>query len=330
RLGHASSAASTTSLMLAQACYELGELDNAARYLKFGLPHITDHGVVEAAVAGFRVMIRGKARQEGFEAALDACYECEGVRRDYGPRLALMLLNEYVWLTLRHGRVDKAVEATGFDGSTFRNACLAVREGQWEVYDLVSALIRTRILIATNNADVALRIIAGALAVAARSGRRAIKVELLVLRSRAEVAAGRQQRAHRTLLEALSEAMPLGMVQMFVDEGPALQSTLNAVMPMLMQLPDIDAAFVDTVQPVPPPASDACGEDDGIAAGEVFSRREIQILKLLDSGLTNEAVAERLFLSLKTVKWYLYTIYPKLGAKNRTGALAKARKLGLL
>ena len=44
----------------------------------------------------------------------------------------------------------------------------------------------------------------------------------------------------------------------------------------------------------------------------------------------NGAVAAKLLLSLRTLKWHLYNIYPKLGVKNRTGALARARKLGLL
>lgn len=63
---------------------------------------------------------------------------------------------------------------------------------------------------------------------------------------------------------------------------------------------------------------------------EDLSKREIEILQLINKGLTNQDIADKLFLSLGTVKWYTNNIYGKLGVKNRTAALAVARKLNLL
>ncbi|SHK19062.1 regulatory protein, luxR family [Anaerobranca californiensis DSM 14826] len=63
---------------------------------------------------------------------------------------------------------------------------------------------------------------------------------------------------------------------------------------------------------------------------EDLSKREIEILQLINKGLTNQDIADKLFLSLGTVKWYTNNIYSKLGVKNRTAALAVARKLNLL
>jgi predicted ATPase/DNA-binding CsgD family transcriptional regulator len=62
---------------------------------------------------------------------------------------------------------------------------------------------------------------------------------------------------------------------------------------------------------------------------ETFNRREVEILGLLAEGLSNHAIAQQLFLSLDTVKWYNKQIYSKLGVSSRTQAIAKAREIGL-
>jgi ATP/maltotriose-dependent transcriptional regulator MalT len=61
-----------------------------------------------------------------------------------------------------------------------------------------------------------------------------------------------------------------------------------------------------------------------------LTAREIEILRLIEDGCSNQEIAEKLFLSLGTVKWYNTQIFTKLGVKNRTQAIAKTRELGLL
>jgi predicted ATPase/DNA-binding CsgD family transcriptional regulator len=62
---------------------------------------------------------------------------------------------------------------------------------------------------------------------------------------------------------------------------------------------------------------------------EPLSNRELDILRLLAQGLSNQEIAERLILSLETVKWYNKQIYSKLGVNSRTKAVARAREEGL-
>ncbi|HJQ29749.1 MAG TPA: LuxR C-terminal-related transcriptional regulator [Rubrobacter sp.] len=61
-----------------------------------------------------------------------------------------------------------------------------------------------------------------------------------------------------------------------------------------------------------------------------LSGRELEVLTLLASGRTNSEVARDLFVSVGTVKSHTNNIYRKLGARNRAGALARARGLDLL
>jgi DNA-binding NarL/FixJ family response regulator len=58
--------------------------------------------------------------------------------------------------------------------------------------------------------------------------------------------------------------------------------------------------------------------------------RELDVLRLVAEGLSNREIGERLHLGEATVKTHLLTVFPKLDAKTRTGAVTRARELGLL
>src|SRR5688572_1736516 len=63
---------------------------------------------------------------------------------------------------------------------------------------------------------------------------------------------------------------------------------------------------------------------------EGLSRRAVEILHLLAAGLSDREIAERLVMTINTIKWYNRHIYSVLGVGSRTQAIARARKLGLL
>lgn len=61
-----------------------------------------------------------------------------------------------------------------------------------------------------------------------------------------------------------------------------------------------------------------------------ISKRELEVLTLVAQGLSNQEIAEELFISISTVKTHTSNIYSKLGAKNRAGAIVEARNHGLV
>ena len=63
---------------------------------------------------------------------------------------------------------------------------------------------------------------------------------------------------------------------------------------------------------------------------EELTRGEVAILKRLESGWGNKAIAEAIFISEGTLKWHLHHIYGKIAVKNRSGTLIGARALGVL
>ncbi len=61
-----------------------------------------------------------------------------------------------------------------------------------------------------------------------------------------------------------------------------------------------------------------------------LSKREMEILNLMAKGLSNEEIAEKLFISLSTVKSHNQNIFQKLDVKRRTQASEKAKRMGLI
>jgi LuxR family maltose regulon positive regulatory protein len=64
--------------------------------------------------------------------------------------------------------------------------------------------------------------------------------------------------------------------------------------------------------------------------GEALSTRELAVLRLLPTGLSQREIGDRLYVSMNTVKTHLRNVYRKLDAATRADAVARARELGLL
>ena len=96
--------------------------------------------------------------------------------------------------------------------------------------------------------------------------------------------------------------------------------------------PDADAIMIARPEPVegrftrPEPVEGRASADPV----EDLTRREVQVLELLAEGLPNKAIAARLGISDQTVKFHVAAISGKLGAANRTDAVRRAVRHGLI
>lgn len=81
-------------------------------------------------------------------------------------------------------------------------------------------------------------------------------------------------------------------------------------------------------------SADELAQGKGVDADEVIDEpltpREVEVLELLAEGLPNKAIAERLRISDQTVKFHVSSISGKLGAANRTDAVRRAVRRGLI
>nr|WP_264470432.1 LuxR C-terminal-related transcriptional regulator [Enterocloster citroniae] len=70
--------------------------------------------------------------------------------------------------------------------------------------------------------------------------------------------------------------------------------------------------------------------DSSLVSGALLTDREKEVLSLLSQGLKHGEMAERLCVSLPTVRYHIQNIYKKLSVNNRTNAIAEAKKIGIL
>jgi ATP/maltotriose-dependent transcriptional regulator MalT len=112
---------------------------------------------------------------------------------------------------------------------------------------------------------------------------------------------------------ALTLACPQGYVRVFADEGLPMAALLGA--------------FGERAA-TPGAGRGAAAVVPGLVAQ--LTARELEVLALLAAGRSNQRIAHELVVALDTVKKHVTHVLGKLGAANRTEAVAQARQLGLI
>jgi LuxR family maltose regulon positive regulatory protein len=153
----------------------------------------------------------------------------------------------------------------------------------------------------------------------AESGQRnATSLQALILGALLDSAAGDPKASLHCLERALQLAEPEGYIRVFVDEGKPLAAVLQRVSP---------SAYVKKILAALP-AADGKGKNTELI--EALTERELEVLGLLSEGLTYAQIAERLVVSLNTVRFHVKGIYGKLGVEKQVQAVERGRTLGLI
>ncbi len=152
-------------------------------------------------------------------------------------------------------------------------------------------------------------------------------LEILLLHALALQAQGIPTEALAALGGALLLAEPEGYIRLFLDEGPPMVALLRQA-----QKHDILPGYVAHLLAAFAQAGASLHLPDPNASPlvEPLTGREREVLQLLVDGASNREIAQRLVLSVNTVKKHVFNICGKLGVQSRTQAIAKARTLDLL
>ncbi len=199
---------------------------------------------------------------------------------------------------------------------------------------LPAELTLARVRLAQRRSAQAARHLRSARTLAEQAGDVADLVSIGLLEAVLAEQEGRRGAAQLALEGAIRLAAPEGYVRRVVDDGRAIARLLPAVR-------RIAPAFMDEV--LAAVGSDAAGRtvvnrthgtspwrDERGDLVEALTARELEVLHLMAAGLGDAAIAEALVVSLTTAKWHAAHVRSKLGARNRTHALVRARELGLV
>jgi LuxR family maltose regulon positive regulatory protein len=315
---------------LAQVLYERDELTAALGHATRGVALCRQLTFTQSLATGLAVVARIRHAQGDAAGALAAMGEAG--QAGLSPQVAALLNpvpSQRAQLLLAQGDVRAAAQWTAAAGLSPDDEPGYPREPAY--------LVLARVLLARDDPGPALTLLQRLLDAATGQGRTGSVVEIQALRALALAACG----DHASALSALTEALTLGCrhgyVRVFADKGAPMRA-------LLAQLP--------AAQPGEPPAARdidpgylaalvrACGQPDavpprrGAAAQpgliEPLTGRELEVLRLLAAGRSNQRIAHDLVVALDTVKKHVTHVLGKLGAANRTEAVAKARQLGLI
>jgi LuxR family maltose regulon positive regulatory protein len=187
----------------------------------------------------------------------------------------------------------------------------------------IEHLTYVRLLIGEGRSDLALRVLRPIHEQAETAGRHGDLVELHLLAALAQRADGNFADALQSLHLALELGGPTAYSRVFVDEGGELAPLLRNLsrgshrdyaQRLLVGLDGTTLVEVHRQR----------------GQSEELSEREIEVLRLVATGLPNREISQRLFISEKTAKKHLSNILGKLQASNRTQAVDAARNLGLI
>ncbi|MBE7554870.1 MAG: hypothetical protein HS126_27790 [Anaerolineales bacterium] len=165
---------------------------------------------------------------------------------------------------------------------------------------------------------------------ASASDRLGRVLEVLVLEALAYQTQNDPDQALVCLEQALTLAEPEGYMRIFLDEGQPMIALLTTA---TSRLPAPHQAYIESLLAAFRREQAKSLHPSSLSLQpliEPLSERELEILRLIAAGMSNGEIAQKLVVTVGTVKWHLNNVYGKLDARSRTQAVAKARELGLL
>jgi len=310
--------------LLGGIAYELDEIASAVEHVERAMGGISECSHADAVIVAFLTQARLQRLRGDDSSALAILREGQdlGQRRRL-PRVTFSLAAEECADLARLGRYEEArVVAARFDFTEL--PAPGVTSGLASDKALRAA---SRYLLRQSPKQV-VEALNEAIESSQRRGLAHRTVELLLVRALAHKQGGEVASALTDLHHALTLAAPRQYVRVFLDEGPELASLVDAL--------DLERLGSSPAVPLARRLLQARGTSGNqerstvSGLGEQLTRREVSILKRLESGLSNKEIAEAIFVSEGTLKWHLHNVYNKLNVKNRSGAMARARTLGIV
>ncbi|GAY17729.1 LuxR C-terminal-related transcriptional regulator [Mycobacterium sp. shizuoka-1] len=338
--GQHSHAARLAGALLGRVHYEHGDIDSAETLLEQCHELGAESGVADFMIATYSTLARIKVLRGDIDDAMALLEEGIHTARALSmPRLSAALLSDCVRLHLAVGDIGLAKDAlarstedvtTRDDGIAF-----AVRHYQ--------SGMRARIMRADNDFDGAFRLLEAMRDECRAVGWRYAETATTIKLAKVRYLGGDPAAATEILVPALVAGARAGLVRTVVDTGPEILKIVaqlreaNRISRGPNGFPDVSAHYLSRVlatahadaRNAAIPVITRVAERSPLPE-EPLNAREVDILRLLERGLSNKQIARNLGVTINTIKWYLKSIYIKLGVGKRGDSIAEARRRHIL
>jgi len=317
--------ASMLHALLSGIAYEFDEINVAVWHVEQAMSSVNECSHADAVIVAFITQARIQRLRRDEDSALAILREGQELGEQRGlRRVSLSLAAEECTGLVRAGCQEEA-------------QLVASRFGIHELHGGGSALdlIHDKALRAASrymllqSPTLVISALDPAIESCRRRGLTHRSVELLLIRALARQQATDWAGAETDFIEALDIGSPRRYLRVFLDEARELS-------PLIGRL-DLDRLRGSQAGPLARRLQQhtATRSENSVpqtlgAVSKQLTRRELSILKRLESGLSNKEIAEAIFVSEGTLKWHLHNVYGKLDVKNRFGAISRAKDLGIL
>ncbi|GGZ03432.1 LuxR C-terminal-related transcriptional regulator [Novosphingobium colocasiae] len=320
------------ALVAARCAVEMNLEEEARGLLVAGLPHLRTHGFLDVAACGLAAAV---ALWDGTAASPYEPRALQAIADSYPPRLSRMLGGFVVRRLIELERIDEAAIAAARIGivvnleTSGREAALPSPRGT----NPALALAEADLVLSMCQPAVAAGLIEAGLARTRRQRRSADLVDWLLLKAQLAGDDHNPELAKGCLIEAIRIATHRRILRPFIARRRPLAPTLRDLCeePATFSVAAERAFFAELIETMALDGPE--GTPARLLEPQLFERltpRELDMLRLVAVGMSNERIAARLGISITTVKWHLQNVFGKMDVRNRSAAVATARLLGLV
>jgi LuxR family maltose regulon positive regulatory protein len=307
---------------LSQVYYEWNHLEDAFQYAQQSLALCRQWGNMDLQAVSYAMLARLEHLRSHPVEVQGAMQAAEQLANgfDLAPRYSIWVKSALARLSINQGNLEKAshlIQESGITNDQF------IGDAEIAYLDEPIYLAFLRLLLARGEYDTALVLSQGLLRKAEAAKRIGRMIEVLALQALALQGNKDLDQALAVLERAILLAQPEGYIRTFLDEGEPMAKLLYQVKAHRMGTGYaaglLSAMGVASGRTLPPAET----------LIEPLTQRELEVLRLIEAGYSNQEIAKELVISMATVKRHISNIYTKLGISSRTQAVARGKELNL-
>ena len=326
--------ASVPAMPLAALLYERNDLAGARELLGRYLSHATGFGLVDQLVSGWLTQARILWLDGAAERALQVLKDARVFGSSRGlRRLQVEAESAMIRMLLAGGQLAQAL-AVNPELVALSPSQLLAKQRRPTYRTAAECDAWVRLSVARGRAAPALEVIRHWRRVLSPTQAIPLIVQWELLHARVLFVDGQQSTAMRALDTALQRAEPAKLMRTFLDEGGVVGTLLEKMAETHLAVTGANRQTIEILKEVQRAGAEeereSSSKGDGSGLLGALSRRELEVLRIAATRVSNREIGEALGLTEGSVKWYLQRIYDKFGVRKRSEAARKARMLGLI